>query len=114
MRPDVRTLRRESRDQANHARATYRLITSEAFEDAYETASDDAAERVIAMVRSNDKEGVERWLKRTKDGVEVGALSLRELRSLGQKLGVRSYNRLPKASLLSEIVNATTAQRSVS
>jgi hypothetical protein len=106
MRPDVRTLRRESRDRANLARAVSRLVASEAFAEAFDRDGDDA-EAVTAMVRSLDKEGLECWMRRRVVGREVGALSLRELRAVGQKLGVRSYNRLPKASLLSEIVNAT-------
>lgn len=105
MRPDVRTLRRESRDRANLARAAYRLVASEAFEEAYAAADDAQAATLVLLVQANDKEGIECRLKARRDD-EVGALSLRELRTLGQKLGVRSYNRLPKASLLSEIVNA--------
>ena len=104
MRPDIRTLRRESRDRANHARAVYRVVAGEAFEDAYLAAGDDA---VAAMVASGDKDGLERWLHARTAGDGFGALTLRELRGVGQKLGVPSYNHLPKASLLSEIVNAS-------
>ena len=105
MRPDVRTLRRESRDRANRARATSRLVSGEAFEEAYAAASDADADALVLLLQADDRDGIEQWLK-SRQANEVGAMTLRELRTLGQKLGVRSYNHLPKASLLSEIVNA--------
>ena len=103
MRPDIRALRRESRDRANRARAVSRLVAGDLFEAAYSAVGDDD---VTAMVRAFDREGIERWLRAQPDSPDLGSLSVNQLRLIGSKLGVRSYNRLPKASLLSEIVNA--------
>jgi hypothetical protein len=81
-------------------------VDSEEFAGTYAAAGDEDRAAAAALVLSGDRVGVEDWLRdrRSKD---VSALSVKELRALAQGLGVRFYNQLPKALLLSEIANAS-------
>lgn len=107
----VSELRRASHDLACRARAVSRLVWSDEFAAAYARASDDGRAAAARLIRSSDRAGLDAWVSRQRGagtgGADPGTLTLRELRALGQRLGVRRYNQLPKAQLLSEIAHAT-------
>ena len=101
------TLRRISHDLACRSRAVDRLVSSDDFDDAYSPADTDARLAAAELIRSSDRDGLEDWLRLHRPVRGHEDMTLRELRAVGQQLGIRSYNHLPKAILLSEIVHAT-------
>lgn len=104
---NTRDLRRDARDRVCRARAVARVVESPAFEEAWERAAGEARARAALLVRSLDKDGLDAWIAGTRPEGDLGALTLRQLRIKGQRLGIRGYHILPKAILLSEIANAT-------
>jgi len=95
----------EVQDRVNRQRQMERLISRTDFVEAFERAAETARITVYGLVAACNREGVLRWVREqlTK---EYGECSLRELRRIGQRLGIPRYNNLPKELLLSEIVNA--------
>lgn len=98
------TLLIEVQDRVNRQRAIERVIARPDFVEAYERACQSCRSHVETLIVGCDREGVVRWI-REQVSREYGELSLRELRRIGQKLGVPRYNNLSKDLLLSEIVN---------
>lgn len=102
----LQTLRSGHRNKICEARSIDRTINSDEFATAFEKADDLSREAVSGIVRNGNKAALEDWLRVARQ-TSHAEMSLRELRVVGQQLGVRHYNRLPKALLLSEIQNAT-------
>jgi hypothetical protein len=110
--PTGRDLRLESHDTHCRARATAHVVATEAFQDAYAAAPPEARAVAALLVRRLDHPGLWDWLRRRhRRAPDPAAMTARELRRLGQRLGVPRYNQLPKALLLSEIVHAQKRRR---
>ena len=109
--PTGRDLRLESHDTACRARATAHAVGTEAFQAAYESAPPEARAAAALLARRLDHRGLWDWLRRHRRAPDPATMTVRELRRLGQQLGVPRYNQLPKALLLSEIVHAQKRRR---
>lgn len=102
----LRVLRISSQTQLCHARNLARLIHSDEFEIAYNTASPERKLYARELVRDKNKTGVRDFIKE-----EVSTLTpfhnmnMKRLRKMGQRLGVRDYNSLNKLTLVEEIQN---------
>lgn len=103
-------LRREAHDRVCRARAVARLVDSDDFTIAYTRAV--SSDRAIAsdLIRELNKDGLHDWIVAMLPAKDNSGKTLRELRIVGQRLGIRNYHMLPKAILLSEIAHATTAK----
>lgn len=98
----IKDLRNELHNKACMIRSIDRIVNSVEFATAYEIAKLDDRVMVATMIRSGNKDGIEFWLRKEREN-DDGARPIRELRVIAQQLGIRFYNRLPKALLLSEI-----------
>ncbi len=85
-------------------RSMLRLSETEGFRKAFDAANEAGKDVALKLINDGDKDGLCQWIKvqlHTQKAVEC--LSIRELRQLGQQLGVRHYNVLPKGRLIHEI-----------
>lgn len=98
----IHDLRNELHNRSLAMRAIDRIVSTMEFEETYKRATKEDRVAISNMILNANKEGVEFWV-RNQHQYEDGARNIRELRIIGQKLGIRLYNRLPKALLLSEI-----------
>lgn len=93
--------------QLNNTRSLHRLVCLPEFEEAFKTANEEQRTIVKKLINTGNREGVEKWLAiQHRDKVDFESLTMRELRVMAQQLGIKAYNFLPKASLLSEIKRA--------
>lgn len=104
------TLLVEVQDRVNRQRQIERIVARTDFVEAYERADEAYRSKVEALIVACDREGVVRWMREPKGH---GERSLRELRRMGQRLGVPRYNNLPKDQLLSEIARVRPKQEAV-
>lgn len=103
----LRAIRQIAHDRALSARAIDRMIGSEEFARLYSKCPEPDKIAAEQLTNSGDKDGLEAWMAARMSEFDIAALPIRELRQMGQKLGVCNYNRIPKALLISEIQNAT-------
>lgn len=100
----IHTLRCAIRERLLTVRCLERLVASDEFTIAYTKADELCRSEVHQFIDTIDIAAIKKWIHKQNIVVaNYGALSLRELRVIAQKLGVPFYSRLPKASLLSEI-----------
>ena len=101
-------LRGNAHNRACRSRSIARTVASEDFERAYNLASSGARIVIVAIVERLDKDALDQWILDQREPSDLSGWSLRELRAEGQRLGIRNYNNLPKALLISEIASATS------
>jgi phage terminase small subunit len=77
------------------------------FEEVYKNAPESERDAVKHLIQQGDTDAVEQWIaiQQRNTTVNIATLNMRDLRQLAAKLGIASYNLLPKASLLSAIKN---------
>jgi hypothetical protein len=115
MHPDPRSLndlRCEIRDRTLAFRCIERIIATEQFEEAYRKAKPICKEEVEGFIKAGDRDKLECWVRKQLNA-EYGEMTIRELRRIAQRFGVPLYNRLPKASLLSEITHYAKADHCI-
>jgi hypothetical protein len=85
-----------------YLRSLERILEDTDFEELFENASDEDKKKIMKMAEDGDKDGILKW---TKSSVEytLEQMNIRKLRVLGRRYGIRRYNSIPKASLLSEL-----------
>ena len=101
------SLRVNAHNRSCRVRAVSRLVSTDEFEAAYLQADATGQDAVLELIKKENYEGVKTWVYNIRASQDIAAMTLRKLRLLGQKLGVKDYYRLPKVLLLSEITNAT-------
>lgn len=84
-------------------RRTLRILESPRFQHAYKKSSPGEKLKVTALVSTDDQEGIEDWV-RDQLHQEYTEMTSRELREAGRQFGIPYYAKLPKATLLSEIL----------
>lgn len=99
------TIRCGVRERLLAFRSLERLVESEEFSLAYEKACPKCKVEINEHIANLNLQGIKHWIAKENAPKDYGALTLRVLRSVAQRLGVPHYSRLPKASLLSEISN---------
>lgn len=103
----LRVLRTNSQTQLCHARNLDRLIRSDEFEIAYNTASSARKIYVHSLIECGQKAGVRDFIKEEVSTLTpFHSMNMKRLRKMGQRLGVGSYNSLNKLTLVEEIQNA--------
>jgi hypothetical protein len=100
----------EVQERLNKQRRVERAILRPDFVEAFGTACEPAKAKAEELVAACDSDGINRWVQE-QTRPEYGTMTLRDLRKIGQELGVPYYNNLPKASLLSEIVSHEQARQ---
>lgn len=108
---NLRAIRQISHERLLSARVIDRIVGSDEFGKYYTKCSGPDKLAAEQLVDSSNKNSLESWMIARRKEFDFAALSIQQLRQLGQQLGVRNYNRLPKAPLLLEIENATLRNR---
>lgn len=85
------------------ARNLSRIMDSESFERAWETADEKQRLELWTYVAGIDKGNVDKWVKRVLGNIDLSAKTQRELRDLARAAGVLYYNNLTKEQLLEEL-----------
>lgn len=83
-------------------RNLFTVVTGPKFIEAWGRATDDQKGQLSALIERGDHAELSTYV-RTVLRDSLGDLNVRELRKIAQECGVRGYNTLPKASLLSAI-----------
>lgn len=84
------------------ARNLFTMVNNTEFLAAYELATNSQREYIKVLIDASDVVNLAK-IKRQLLRPELESLTCRELRKLGQDYGIRGYNTLPKASLLSAL-----------
>lgn len=85
-------------------RSIIRIVESSQFERAYDGAVDEQRGVAQGIINNLDLKGLKQWLqRRLGEIVAVEEMSMRELRKLGQRLGVKQYYTLPRESLITAL-----------
>lgn len=86
-------------------RSLQRLVETDLFDEIFIKASMEEQNKVKAFIEQNNHRGVLEWLSiQQRNNMKLEDMNMRELRTLGGKLGIRDYSNLTKASLLSAII----------
>lgn len=99
---EILTIRSKLHLRLCKIRAIYRVVFSLKFELAFNRADSENKSKVETMISNQDAEELENWLKRQADRT-IEELTMRELRSMGQRLGVKNYNNISKGLLIAEV-----------
>lgn len=100
----VEDIKKSLHSQVCSTRSILRLSQTLGFELAFNEASSEQKLILLALIQKSDQDGVLKWVKQQlRDKRVIEEFSMQELRKIGQKLGVKDYNILPKSLLLPEI-----------
>jgi hypothetical protein len=83
-------------------RSIKRLISSELFKDVFKSVSKEKQIEVEQYIKNNDVIKLKKWIKNNRT-IELGTMSIRQLKDRAKELGVRNYSMMTKSMLLSEI-----------
>lgn len=86
-------------------RSIKRLISSELFKEVYDSVSNDKKQEVQNYINNNDLYKIKSWI-RVNRNIELGTMSIRQLRDKARELGVKNYSMLTTSMLLSAITKA--------
>lgn len=111
MDPSLGDIRQASHEKLLSVRVIDRIVGSDEFGEYYSQCSGPDKKAAEQLIISGDKSGLEAWMASRRGELNYAALSIRELRPIGHKLGVRYYNQLSKSELLMGIENATKRLR---
>lgn len=92
-------------------RSIDRTIITPTFKTLFAKASESDKLKVQELINAIDGEGFESWIKRQAQA-EYSAMTVRDLRKLGQRLGIPYYNQITRPQLLSEITKHESAKES--
>lgn len=110
----LRAIRQAAHERVLSARTIERIVESKEFEDYLRRSLSSGRLAAEQLITSGNKDGLDAWMAACRNEFDFAALSIRELRQLGAKLGIPNFNRMSKAQLLSEIENATQDDRKAS
>ena len=106
---ELKSIRMDLHSQMLTTRALYRCVLTSQFEEAFANTNDLGREELKKILDSGNQLSLQRWIEMYRD---TSCNTMRELRLLGQRLGVTGFQYLSKSSLLSAIRNkeATNVQ----
>ncbi len=93
------------------ARTINRIVESDDFRDYFLKSSELVQTTAEQFILNGDKDGLESWMHDRRNEFDNAALSIKELRRIAQQLGVKGYNALPKALLLTGIEDVKKKRR---
>jgi hypothetical protein len=79
------------------------LLGLPSFRDAFDRASHEDKAKVARFTVSSDEESLKAWLEEKSD---LSHLSIRELRPIARRVGIKDYGRLSKHQLVQELKDA--------
>lgn len=85
------------------ARNLFTLVNGPRFISAWSTANENQKSTIMDLVDSGEATKLSIYIRNVLHD-SLGNMNVRELRRLAQQCGIRGYNTLPKASLLSALV----------
>lgn len=100
---NIQQIRSRVYNVARDARNLERLVTSETFARAWESASDAQRAELESYVLGIDKDKVNSWVKKVLAATSLHDKSVRELRSIAKAAGVQYVNHKDKDELIKEI-----------
>lgn len=93
-------------------RSIQRIIEMESFEKAYVKASEIEQESIAKAIDRNDLTFIELWMRKAIKNLQIiEEYSMKDLRDIAKKLGVKDYSLICKSSLLSQIIGRQNEQR---
>ena len=72
-------------------------------------SSEEERKRVYKLVLEGDREALEKWIEDHPD-IDLGEMSHRKLKRLGQKLRIKNYSRLDRVELAQKIEERLNAE----
>lgn len=100
MNDKLRQLKAKVHLVALDARNLSRVVDSEAFERAWDAATEVQRKELETYVFGIDKPKVDQWVRRVLSNIDLAAKSFRELRDLAKAAGILYYNNKTKEELL--------------
>lgn len=101
MIPSLEELRQSVHTQMKNLRNIDLLVNNEKFAEDWNTLTEDEKLQVVNHIQWSNKDGLQELLKSHKK--PLGDMSVRELWDVARKRGLKTFTRLSKTTLLSEL-----------